>query len=49
MGEEAANTIDVESIISTVSGHAYSALGVAVALGTALLGWSFVKRFIRKA
>lgn len=44
-----ANTVDVSSVISEVSGHAYSALAAAVAIGTALLGWQFVKRFIRKA
>ena len=45
----AANTVDVSSVISEVSGHAYTALAAAVAIGTALLGWQFIKRFIKKA
>lgn len=41
--------LDIDTIITDVTGYATTALLAAVGIGTAVLAWSFVKRFIKKA
>lgn len=41
------SNIDVSAIVSEVIGYGETALLAAITLGTALLAWRLIKRFLR--
>ena len=41
-------TSNPQSGLSGIAGHADAALGVAITIGIAVVGWTYVKRLIKK-
>lgn len=44
----AAMTADPSTGLSSIEGYADSAIGVAIGIGVVVLGWTYVKRLVKK-